>query len=100
MTQDYAASLASVREAAQRIAPFAHLTPVRDETSLVGNGSGSGGRHLLFDSERRYLMHPQVLTNSTANALAGRELFFKCEVFQRRCGGAFAAATHAAAAPM
>ena len=29
----------------------------------------------------------QVLTCSTADSLAGRQLFFKCEIFQKRCGG-------------
>src|SRR5438045_219129 len=47
----YAASLGDVREAARRIAPFAHRTP--------------------------------VMTCSTLDALVGRNLFFKCEVFQK-----------------
>ena len=50
-----AASLEGVYAAAQRIKPFAHVTP--------------------------------VMTCSTANAAAGRQLFFKCENFQRT--GAF-----------
>ncbi len=54
-------SLDGVREAQQRIAPHAHVTPVH--------------------------------TCGTLDRLAGRQLFFKCEVFQRggafkfRCGG-------------
>lgn len=47
----YAADLAAVREAAARIAPWAHRTP--------------------------------VMTSSTMDALSGRALFFKCEIFQR-----------------
>ncbi|MCH8344067.1 MAG: pyridoxal-phosphate dependent enzyme [Planctomycetes bacterium] len=47
----YAADLQSVREAASRIAPYAHRTP--------------------------------VMTCSTIDELAGRSLFFKCELFQK-----------------
>ena len=47
----YAADLQSVREAASRIAPYAHRTP--------------------------------VMTCSTIDELAGRRLFFKCELFQK-----------------
>ncbi len=47
----YAADIQAVRQAARRIAPHAHKTP--------------------------------VLTCSTLSALAGRELFFKCENFQK-----------------
>ncbi|MBX3354226.1 MAG: pyridoxal-phosphate dependent enzyme [Phycisphaeraceae bacterium] len=46
-----AATLDDVREAAERIRPFAHRTPVH--------------------------------TSRTLDALCGRELFFKCELFQR-----------------
>jgi threonine dehydratase/serine racemase len=47
----YAANLATVREAKERIASFAHRTP--------------------------------IMTSRTMNVLSGRELFFKCEMFQR-----------------
>ncbi|MCZ6543975.1 MAG: pyridoxal-phosphate dependent enzyme, partial [Planctomycetota bacterium] len=47
----YAADLHSVREAASRIAPYAHRTP--------------------------------VMTGATIDELAGRRLFFKCELFQK-----------------
>ncbi|MFB3138200.1 MAG: pyridoxal-phosphate dependent enzyme, partial [Phycisphaerales bacterium] len=47
----YAADLHSVREAASRIAPYAHRTP--------------------------------VMTCATIDELAGRRLFFKCELFQK-----------------
>lgn len=47
----YAATLADVRAAAERIAPFAHRTPVH--------------------------------TSATLDAMSGRRLFFKCEIFQR-----------------
>ncbi|MDQ3036775.1 MAG: pyridoxal-phosphate dependent enzyme [Myxococcota bacterium] len=47
----YAADLAAIRAAAERIAGLAHRTP--------------------------------VLTSSTMDALSGRALFFKCEIFQR-----------------
>lgn len=51
MAQTYAATLEDIREAASRIAPYAHRTP--------------------------------VMTCSTIDALAGRSLFFKCEIFQK-----------------
>jgi threonine dehydratase len=51
MLTKYAAELEDVRDAAVRIAPYAHRTP--------------------------------VLTSSHMNELAGRELFFKCEMFQK-----------------
>lgn len=47
----YATTLADVRAAAERIAPFAHRTPVH--------------------------------TSATLDAMSGRRLFFKCEIFQR-----------------
>jgi threonine dehydratase/serine racemase len=50
MTQ-YAATLADVRAAADRIKPYAHRTP--------------------------------VMTSQTLDHLAGRQLFFKCEMFQK-----------------
>ena len=50
-TSHYAATFNDVREAAKRIAPYAHRTP--------------------------------VLTSSYLNSLAGKELFFKCEMFQK-----------------
>ncbi len=50
-TTAYAADLRSVREAASRIASYAHRTP--------------------------------VMTCSTIDELAGRRLFFKCELFQK-----------------
>lgn len=53
--QRYAASLETVREAAERVAPHARRTP--------------------------------VMTSRTLDQLAGKALFFKCEMFQR--GGAF-----------
>ncbi len=49
--KDYAANASDIREAADRIAPYVHRTP--------------------------------VMTCSTLDALAGRSLFFKCEVFQK-----------------
>lgn len=51
----YAASLASIQEAQERIRPFIHITP--------------------------------VLTCSSLNQQASRQLYFKCELFQK--GGAF-----------
>ncbi|AKF03487.1 pyridoxal-phosphate dependent enzyme [Sandaracinus amylolyticus] len=51
MSERYAADLAAVREAAERIRPWAIRTP--------------------------------VMTSSTMDARSGRELFFKCETFQR-----------------
>jgi threonine dehydratase len=50
-TSRYAATLSDVREAASRIKPYAHRTP--------------------------------VMTSATLNRMAGRSLFFKCEMFQR-----------------
>lgn len=47
----YAADLAMIREASERIAPFAHRTP--------------------------------IMTSRTMSAHSERELFFKCEMFQR-----------------
>lgn len=49
--ESYAADLAMIREAKERIAPFAHRTP--------------------------------IMRSSTMDALSGRQLFFKCEQFQR-----------------
>ncbi|UCD74731.1 MAG: pyridoxal-phosphate dependent enzyme [Phycisphaerales bacterium] len=48
---EYAADINAVREAARRIAPFIHRTP--------------------------------VMTSEAVNHIAGRELFFKCENFQK-----------------
>jgi len=69
----YAASLASVQAAAERIRPHAHATP--------------------------------VLSSATLDALSGRALAFKCEVFQRSgsfkfrgaCNAVFALPADAAA---
>lgn len=55
MNGTYAADLAAVREARERIAPWARRTP--------------------------------VMTSATMDALSGRALFWKCEIFQR--AGAF-----------
>lgn len=88
----YAASLESVREAADRIAPFAHVTQVSSSlrASLPAAQHGSrncvqGFRGLQPPDQCRCIV--QVLTCSTLDALAGHQLFFKCELFQRWCGG-------------
>ena len=115
----YAATLNGVREAAERIAAHAHVTPVRDMRAppyrLPAHEAGSPGPIRDQVWLMRLPLHArssgacafaagtavlsglanlrpsspaQVMTCSHADELAGRQLIFKCEVFQKRCAPA------------
>lgn len=76
LAERLAIQLEDVQKAAERIRPYAHVTPVSARLHSLELASAANAWSDVG-------MCVQVLTCTAIEAIAGRELFFKAETFQK-----------------